>query len=64
MKAVLCIALALAGFLPVAPAQALTADGLTYTLSAFATPNPDVANLTLTISGINGPSDTEGGRSR
>ena len=62
MKAVLCIAVALAGFLPVPPAQALTADGLTYTLTAFATPNPDVANLTLTISGINGPADTEGGR--
>jgi hypothetical protein len=62
MKAILSLAVALAGFLPVLPAHALTADGLTYTLSAFATPNPDAATLTLTISGINGPSDTEGGR--
>ena len=62
MKAILCIAVALAGFLPVPPAQALTADGLTYTLTAFTTANPDLDNFTLTISGINGSSDTEGGR--
>ena len=63
MKAkLLSLAVALAGCMAVLPAYALTADGLTYTLTAFATPNPDVANLTLTISGINGPSDTEGGR--
>lgn len=62
MKAVLCLAVALAGFLPIHPARALTADGLTYTLTAYATPNPAVADLTLTISGINGPADTEGGR--
>jgi len=41
---------------------ALQADGLTYTLTAFHTPNPNVDTLTLTISGINGSSDTEGGR--
>lgn len=58
----LSLAVAVAGCMAVLPAYALTADGLTYTLSAFATPNPDVANVTLTISGINGPSDTEGGR--
>jgi nicotinamide mononucleotide (NMN) deamidase PncC len=62
MKAILSLAVALAGFLPILPAQALTADGLTYTLTAFATANPDVDNFTLTISGINGPSDTEGSR--
>jgi hypothetical protein len=58
----LSLAVALAGCIAVLPAHALMADGLTYTLTAFATPNPDVANLTLTISGINGASDTEGGR--
>ncbi|HEX3844378.1 MAG TPA: hypothetical protein VHV80_08460 [Steroidobacteraceae bacterium] len=62
MKAILSLAVALAGFLPILPAQALTADGLTYTLTAFTTANPDVDNFTLTISGINGSSDTEGGR--
>jgi hypothetical protein len=59
MKAILSLAVALAGFLPILPAQALTADGLTYTLTAFTTANPDVDNFTLTISGINGSSDTE-----
>lgn len=62
MKAILSLAVALAGFLPVLPAQALTADGLTYTLTAFTTASPDVDNFTLTISGINGASDTEGNR--
>jgi hypothetical protein len=58
----LSLAVVLAGCMAILPAYALTADGLTYTLTPFATPNPDVAKLTLTISGINGPSDTEGGR--
>lgn len=58
----LSLAVALAGCMAVLPAHALTADGLTYTLTAFATPNPEVAGLTLTISGINGAADTEGGR--
>lgn len=62
MKAIISLAVALAGFLPILPAQALTADGLTYTLTAFTTANPDVDNFTLTISGINGASDAEGGR--
>jgi hypothetical protein len=62
MKAILSLAVALAGFLPVLPAHALTADGLNYTLTAYATPDPDVADLTLTISGINGSADREGGR--
>lgn len=62
MKAILSLAIALAGFATVHPAYALTADGLTYTLTAFKTSNPDVDNFTLTISGINGPSDTEKGR--
>lgn len=57
------LAVALAGCMAVLPAHALTADGLTYTLTAFATPNPVVADLTLTISGINGTADDadEGG---
>ncbi|HVS75501.1 MAG TPA: hypothetical protein VHE11_01115 [Steroidobacteraceae bacterium] len=58
----LALAVALAGCAAVLPAHALTADGLTYTLTAFKTADPDVDNFTLTISGINGPSDTEGGR--
>lgn len=58
----LSLAVAIAGCMSVVPAYALTADGLTYALTPFATPNPDVVNLTLTISGINGSSDTEGGR--
>lgn len=58
----LSLAIALAGCAVIHPAHALTADGLTYSLTAFATPNPDVANLTLTIAGINGPADEEGGR--
>lgn len=64
MKAkVLSLAAVVAGCMVVLPAYAsLQADGLTYTLTAFATPNPHVDNLTLTISGINGSSDTEGGR--
>ena len=62
LRKFLALAIAIAGCAAIHPAQALTADGLTYTLTAFATPNPNVADLTLTISGINGPSDTEGGR--
>jgi hypothetical protein len=58
----LSFAIAVAGCIGVLPAHALTADGLTYTLTAFATANPDVDNFTLTISGINGPLDTEGDR--
>ena len=59
----LSLAVAVAGCMAVLPAYAsLNADGLTYTLTAFATPTPNVANLSLTISGINGSSDTEGGR--
>lgn len=61
-RKLLSLAIALAGYASIHPAQALTADGLTYTLTAFATSNPTVADLTLTISGINGPADTEGGR--
>jgi hypothetical protein len=61
-RKLLSVAIALAGCAAIHPAQALTADGLTYTLTAFATPNPTVADLTLTISGINGAADAEGGR--
>lgn len=61
-RKLLAVAIAVAGCAAIHPAQALTADGLTYTLTAFAAPNSTVADLTLTISGINGASDTEGGR--
>lgn len=45
------------------PAHAsLIADGITYTLTEATTANPLVDQFTLSISGINGPSDTEGGR--
>ena len=40
----------------------LIADGITYTLTETATGNPLVDQFTLGISGINGTSDTEGGR--
>lgn len=56
------LAVALVGCVAVLPAHALTADGLTYTLTAFKTANPDIDNFTLSISGINAPSDTERGR--
>lgn len=58
----LSLAVAVAGCTVIHPAQALTADGLTYTLTAFAAPTPGVVDLTLSIAGINGPADTEGGR--
>ena len=58
----LSLAIAVAGCIAVMPAHALTADGLTYTLTAFKTADPKIDNFTLTISGINGTSDTEGGR--
>lgn len=59
----LSLVVALAACAGALPAYALTAkDGLTYTLTAFKTSNPDVDNFTLTISGINGTSDTVGGR--
>jgi hypothetical protein len=41
---------------------ALIADGVTYTLFESTTANPTVDQFTLDITGINGPSDTEGGR--
>ena len=61
-RKIISLAIAIAGCAAIHPAQALTADGLTYSLTAFAAPNSTVADLTLTISGINGASDTEGGR--
>src|SRR3954471_17789473 len=44
-------------------AYALVADGITYTLTEQDTANALTDRFTLTINGINGPSDTEGGRS-
>lgn len=58
----LSLAAVLASCMAVLPAYALTADGLTYSLTAFATPNPYVYDLNLAISGINGGADDEGGR--
>jgi PEP-CTERM motif len=46
------------------PAQAsLIANGITYTLTESTTANPLTNQFVLSISGINGASDTEGGRS-
>jgi hypothetical protein len=56
------IAAALGVFIAATPAHAsLIADGITYTL--FETTNGTSANFDLHITGINGGSDTEGGRS-
>lgn len=53
----------MAAFAAAVPAHAsLIADGITYTLNETTTANPLVNQFTLSISGINGPSDTEGGR--
>jgi hypothetical protein len=53
---------ALGAFTAAIPADAnLVADGITYTLTESA--NGTTANFDLNISGINGASDTEGGRS-
>src|SRR5690242_13407363 len=41
----------------------LIADGITYTLTETSTANPLTNHFVLSITGINGPSDTEGGRS-
>lgn len=55
---------ALGTFLATAPAHAsLIADGITYTLTETTTGNPLTDQFVLTITGINGASDTEGGRS-
>jgi hypothetical protein len=45
------------------PASALTADGITYTLTATSSLNATTTSFDLHISGINTASDTEGGRS-
>jgi hypothetical protein len=56
------ILLAAAG-LCAAPAQAsLISNGITYTLTQTDTSNPFIDQFTLSIFGINGASDTEGGR--
>ena len=59
----LWLAAATSGLLALAaPAHAsLIADGITYTLD-YTILTPTTAQFTLDISGINGPSDTEGGR--
>lgn len=48
---------------PGAAQAALIVNGITYTLVETPTGNPLTDQFTLTITGINGPSDTEGGRS-
>lgn len=57
-------AVAAAAFITVAPVQAntLTAEGITYSLNGVAL-NSATTEFTLGITGINGPADTEGGRS-
>src|SRR5690349_15109518 len=56
------ILLAAAG-LSAAPAQAsLISNGITYTLTQNDTSNPFIDQFTLSIFGINGAGDTEGGR--
>jgi hypothetical protein len=45
------------------PASALTAFGVTYDLQATSPLNATTVSFDLHITGINGPSDTEGGRS-
>jgi hypothetical protein len=55
---------AMVAALAATPAHAsLIADGITYTLTEFTTGNPLTDQFVLSISGINGTSDTEGGRS-
>jgi hypothetical protein len=56
---------ALGAIVAASPAHAsLVADGVTYTLFETTTANPLVDNFDLNITGINGPTDTEGlGRS-
>jgi hypothetical protein len=57
-------AVAITAALAATPAQAsLIADGITYTLTESTTGNPLIDQFVLDISGINGASDTEGGRS-
>lgn len=53
-----CLAVALSG---VARADTLPVDGVTYSLTAVSL-NSTTDQFTLDITGINGPSDTEGGR--
>jgi hypothetical protein len=52
-----------AAWMIAAPAHASLIDhGITYTLTQTTTADPLVNLFTLSITGINGPSDTEGGR--
>jgi len=44
------------------PSEALTDQGITYSLLETPTGSPQLELFTLNITGINGPSDTEGGR--
>lgn len=55
-------AIVILGLTAVGARASLIADGITYTLFESATGNPLTDQFTLNISGINGPSDTEGGR--
>jgi PEP-CTERM motif len=57
-------ALAVGAALATTPARAtVIADGITYTLTEFTTGSSLTDQFVLSISGINGTSDTEGGRS-
>ena len=44
------------------PAHALLVNGLTYTLTETGSSDPQTSLFTLSITGINGPTDDEGGR--
>ena len=64
MRISTALAVSAVALLAALPAKAdLIADGIDYSLSQATTANPLVDRFTLTITGINGPSDTEGGRS-
>lgn len=64
MRISTALAVSAVALLAALPAKAdLIADGIDYNLQQATTANPLVDRFTLTITGINGPSDTEGGRS-
>ena len=63
MKTLLTGVAATALLMSMQSAYALVADGITYSLTETTTANPLVDRFTLSITGINGGADTEGGRS-
>src|SRR5260370_37290286 len=62
-KSLPILAGALGAFIAATPAHAsLVVEGITYTLIETTTASPLVDQFDLSITGINGPSDTRGGR--